>query len=54
MDEAIEVEKVNGWTWFSIIGGAISILGQFWGTNYYLPLIGGLIAVLSGFIIFAK
>ena len=33
---------------FVIIGALIAILGQFWGSNWYLPLIGGLIALIAG------
>ena len=35
--------------WMAIIGGVLALLGQFWGANYYLPLIGGLVAIIGGF-----
>lgn len=34
-----------------ILGGLIAIVGQWWGVNYYLPLAGGLIAVIGGLLI---
>jgi len=37
-----------------VIGGLIAIVGQFWGgsapTNYYLPLIGGVLALIGALI----
>ena len=30
-------------TWV-IVGAVIAIIGQWWGANYYLPLIGGVVA----------
>ncbi len=33
-----------------IIGGILAVIGQFWGANYYLPLIGGVLALLGGLI----
>ena len=36
--------------WIAIVGGLIAIVGQFWGIDYYLPLIGGVIAILGGII----
>ena len=42
--------KMAAWAkWMAIIGGALALIGQFWGANYYLPLIGGLIAIIGGF-----
>ena len=35
--------------WIAIIGGALALIGQFWGANYYLPLIGGVVAIVGGF-----
>lgn len=34
--------------WLIVIGGSISVIGQFTGTDLYLPLIGGAIAVIVG------
>ena len=33
--------------WMIGIGGALAVLGQFWGANYYLPLIGGILALIG-------
>lgn len=40
--------------WIAIVGGVIAVVGQFWGgpgmsPNVYLPVIGGFLAVLGGF-----
>lgn len=34
-----------------LIGGIVAIIGQFYGAEYYLPLIGGAIAVIGGLLI---
>lgn len=34
-----------------IIGGIIAIVGQFYGADYYLPLIGGAVAVIGGLLL---
>jgi len=34
-----------------IIGGIIAIIGQFFGAEYYLPFIGGAIAVIGGLLL---
>ena len=34
-----------------LIGGVVAIVGQFWGADYYLPLIGGAIAVIGGLLL---
>ena len=34
-----------------IIGGIIAIIGQFYGADYYLPLIGGAVAVIGGLLL---
>jgi hypothetical protein len=37
-------------TWqkiFIFLGALAAIVGQFWGVNYYLPLIGGIIALIG-------
>ena len=33
----------------AIVGGVIAVIGQFWGSNYWLPAIGGVVAVIGGF-----
>jgi len=33
-----------------IIGGIVAVIGQFFGANYYLPLIGGILALIGGLI----
>ncbi len=37
----------SGKMWLVGIGGILAIIGQFWGMDYYLPLIGGVLALLS-------
>ena len=34
-----------------LIGGVVAIIGQFYGADYYLPLIGGAIAVIGGLLL---
>ncbi len=34
-----------------LIGGVVAIVGQFWGADFYLPLIGGAIAVIGGLLL---
>jgi hypothetical protein len=36
--------------WIALLGGAVAVIGQFWGTSYYLPFVGGIIAIASAFI----
>lgn len=36
--------------WLIVIGGAVAVVGQFWGASYYLPLIGGAVAAIIGLI----
>jgi len=31
-----------------ILGGALAVIGQFYGADYYLPLIGGALAIIGG------
>lgn len=33
--------------YIAMLGGIIAIVGQFWGSTYYLPVIGGVIAILG-------
>ena len=33
-----------------IVGGILAVVGQFWGGMYYLPLIGGILALLGGLV----
>jgi hypothetical protein len=39
---------MNGKKTAVIIGGIVAIVGQFWGMDLYLPLIGGAIALIAG------
>jgi len=36
--------------WAIVIGGIAAAIGQFWGANYYLPLIGGLLALIGALV----
>jgi len=37
----------NDWKkWAVVLGGVAAAVGQFWGANYYLPLIGGAVAAV--------
>ena len=44
-----------GWkAWLAIIGGALALIGQWWGgpgsaSNFFLPAIGGVLALVGGF-----
>ena len=42
------MQKVGWQVWLALIGGVVAVIGQFWGDNYFLPLIGGLLAVVAG------
>tara|TARA_B100000315_G_C14410630_1_gene510824 strand:+ start:247 stop:381 length:135 start_codon:yes stop_codon:yes gene_type:complete len=32
--------------WVIVAGGVVAAAGQFWGMEYYLPLIGGAVAAV--------
>jgi len=34
-----------------IIGGIVAIVGQFYWSQYYLPLIGGAVAIIGGLLL---
>jgi len=34
-----------------VLGGLVAVVGQFWGAEYYLPLVGGAVAVIAGLLI---
>lgn len=34
--------------WVIVIAGLVALIGQFWGVNYYLPAIGGIVAAIVG------
>lgn len=35
--------------WLVLVGGVIAVVGQWWGADsYYLPLIGGALAIIGG------
>jgi|TARA_B100000315_G_C14563543_1_gene581747 hypothetical protein len=36
--------------WVTVLGGVVAVVGQFWGANYYLPLIGGAVAAIVALI----
>ncbi len=39
-----------GWQmWVGAIGGLAAVVGQFWGAEWYLPLIGGILALIAVF-----
>lgn len=33
--------------WLVVLGGVVAIIGQFWGADYYLPLIGGALTLIG-------
>ena len=33
-----------------LIGALLAIVGQFWGANYYLPLIGGVLVLIGALV----
>lgn len=33
--------------WIVLLGGVVAVIGQFWGAAYYLPLIGGALAIIG-------
>ena len=37
--------------WLVILGGVVAVIGQFWGTEFYLPLIGGAVAAIVGLLL---
>ena len=37
--------------WVIVIAGLVAVIGQFWGMNYYLPLIGGAVAAIVGLLL---
>jgi len=34
--------------WVIVIAGIVALIGQFWGFDYYLPFIGGIVAAIVG------
>ena len=45
----------NWQKWFVVVGGIVAVIGQFWGgpgmsPNIYLPLIGGVLALIGGLV----
>lgn len=40
------MEKSSWQRWLVLLGGALAVVGQFWGSIYYLPLIGGALALV--------
>ena len=43
--------KNLGVKWTIAIASLFAVIGQFWGANYYLPLIGGVVAFIAVFFI---
>ena len=42
---------MNDWRkWVIVLAGVAAAVGQFWGMNYYLPLIGGAVAAVVALI----
>ncbi len=37
--------------WLVILGGVVAVVGQFWGSEFYLPLIGGAVAAIVGLLL---
>ena len=43
---------VEAWQkWLIVIGGLVAVIGQFWGSDIFLPLIGGAVAAIVGFLL---
>lgn len=41
----------NDWKkWVIVLGGVVAAVGQFWGSEWYLPLIGGAVAAVVALI----
>lgn len=34
--------------WLIVLGGLVALVGQFWGAEFFLPLIGGAVAAIIG------
>ncbi len=37
--------------WVIVVAGVVAVIGQFWGSQYYLPLIGGAVAAIVGLLL---
>lgn len=37
--------------WLVVLGGVVAVVGQFWGSEFYLPLIGGAVAAIVGLLL---
>lgn len=37
--------------WVIVVAGLVSVIGQFWGSTAYLPLIGGAVTVIVGLLL---
>jgi hypothetical protein len=35
-------------SWVALLGGVIALIGQWWGMSYWLPAIGGILAIIAG------
>lgn len=43
---------MSGVAWTALIGGVIALIGQFWGANFFLPAIGGIVAIIAAIMAF--
>ena len=37
--------------WLVVLGGVVAVVGQFLGSEFYLPLIGGAVAAIVGLLL---
>jgi hypothetical protein len=37
--------------WVIVVAGLVAAVGNFWGMDYYLPLIGGAVAAIVGLLL---
>lgn len=43
---------MSGVAWTALVGGIIALVGQFWGAGFYLPAIGGVVAIVAAIMAF--
>jgi hypothetical protein len=44
--------KMDAWKkWVVVLAGLVAAVGQFWGAEYYLPLVGGVVALVVGLLL---
>lgn len=45
----------GGWQWwFTLLGGILALIGQWWGAEYWLSAIGGALAIIGSFGMMSK